>query len=217
MELGYQDRSIEVVPTGDARGWYMTVDEVAKGYGVARNTVMTHLRDHADELRQGVERDAVGITDSIGRLQEKPILYRDGVIKLGFFIRSREAAAFRQWATNIIVDHMQKTGITMDEVFSTIQEMSGQIKRMDAKLDRHQDEIEELRTLLGMVLNKDEETELRKLVREVKATLGLDGRAIVGHVRKSLGVSTPYKPATYALAKNVLNVMLGRGLSTVRT
>src|SRR5580692_9725043 len=93
----------KVVFTGDSRRWYMTVEDVALGYGVRRQTIMTHLQDHADELRDGIEKDAVGITDTIGRRQQKTVLYRDGVIKMGFFVRSPQAKEFRQWATNLVV------------------------------------------------------------------------------------------------------------------
>lgn len=73
---------VNVHETHDARQWYMTIEEVAKGYGVAESTIKTHLRDHADEIRSGIERGEVGITDSIGRRQMSVALYREGVIKL---------------------------------------------------------------------------------------------------------------------------------------
>lgn len=94
--------ALEASPTGDDRQWFLTIDQVAEGYGVARNTIFTHLKEHADEIRDGIEK-GVGITDTPGGTQKKTVLYREGVIKLGFFVRSERAKQFRQAATDLIV------------------------------------------------------------------------------------------------------------------
>ena len=80
MIQSFNGLQVEVTETRDHKQWYMTVEQVATGYGVARTTIMNHLRDHANELREGIERDGVRITDTIGRRQTATILYRDGAV-----------------------------------------------------------------------------------------------------------------------------------------
>ncbi len=68
MLQNFNGLELTVQETQDSRQWYMTVEEVAKGYGVVRSTIMTHLKDHADELRDGIER-GVGIANTPGGRQ----------------------------------------------------------------------------------------------------------------------------------------------------
>ena len=144
------------------------------------------------------------------------MIYREGVIKLGFFIRSKQAAAFRQWATDVIVDHMDEKGITLESVFSAINDLKSDFGRLERTVGQQRDEIDELKAMLECVLDKKEENELRALIQEVKKAKSMDGRAIVGHVKKTLGVHTPYEKTSLAQAKNVLRNMLGRGVMTVK-
>jgi predicted transcriptional regulator len=58
-------KDLVVTNTSDAHRWYMTIEQVAKGYGVAENTISTHLKEHEEEIRMGIEKDRIGITDSI--------------------------------------------------------------------------------------------------------------------------------------------------------
>jgi prophage antirepressor-like protein len=200
----------KIIPTGDTKQWCMTVEDVAQGYGVDRTTIMKHLHNHADELREGIERGDTNM-HTLGGPQQKTILYREGVIKLGFFIRSQQAKVFRQWATNLVLQHMDTTGMTIHDLFS---QMSARFDRLDRVIHRQQDEIDELRAILSSVLSENEEEMLRQKIREVRDTLGMDGRALVGHLKKLLGCHTPY--ATVPLAINALNNMIGKGLTTIK-
>jgi len=87
---------------------------------------------------------------------------------------------------------------------------------LSAEVFKHlsQDEIDELRAILASVMSEDEEAVLRAKIREVRDTLNMDGRAIVGHLKKTLGCHTPY--ATVSLALNALNNMIGKGLHTIK-
>ena len=222
MNSNYNALNLNVTPTNDHRQWFMMIEEVAQGYGVDYFTILKHFERHSEELRPNIERGTT-ICHTPGGPQEKTVIYREGVIKLGFFIRSKQAAAFRQWATDVIVDHMNTTGRTMDDVFKAINQIGGRIDSLNEtvseqtlKLGEQRDEIDELRAMIEGVMGKDEEKKLRALIQEVKREKGMDGRAIVGHVKKTLGVSTPYERATLARAMNVLNNMLGRGVTTVK-
>jgi prophage antirepressor-like protein len=134
MHLEFNGQALSVTPTEDHRQWYMTVDEVAQGYGVGRNTIMMHLKNHADELRDGIEK-GVNIVDTPGGPQEKTVLFRDGVIKLGFFIRSDNAAAFRQWATDVITGHLDDRGIGLGRFAQMIE---SRFEAIDGRIADHE-------------------------------------------------------------------------------
>lgn len=211
--------SSKIVPTGDSKQWYMTVEDVAQGYGVDRTAVMQHLNRHADELRDGIEKGVTN-SDTLGGPQQKTVLYREGVIKLGFFIRSPQAKAFRQWATNLVIQHMDERGMSMQDLFVQMREqfvrMDERFDRLDRIIDRQQDEIDELRAIIEGTMSEDQEKKLQALIREVSVAKGMDGRAVLGHLRKTLGCHTPYEKTTLPRAMNLLNNLLGRGLTTIK-
>lgn len=90
MKFEFQDVSIEVTPTNDSRRWYMTLEETAMAYGVADSSVRSTLHRHPDEIREGVEK-GVAFCNTLGGKQQVGVLYREGVIKLGFFMRGERA------------------------------------------------------------------------------------------------------------------------------
>lgn len=216
MKQAFNDMEIEVVNTNDYRQWYMTVDQVAQGYGIARNTVMTHLEDHADEIRPGVEKDRIGNTDSIGRERNcKPILYREGVIKLGFFIRSKQAAVFRQWATSLVCEHMDRSGVSQEMFFQALNEIKLEVGEVRKVCSGLRDEVDELKEIVGLIFTDTEERQIRDLIKSVKQTTGKDGRTIVGSVRKTLNLASVYKSDCSKLVINALKNMVGQGLHLV--
>jgi len=208
---------LQVTNVSDERRWYMTVDQVAKGYGVARTTVMTHLKDHEDELRNGIEISSVGITDTIGRQQMRTIVYRDGVIKLGYFIRSERAKLFRQWATDMVGAYLDSRN---QDFFTALNSMEGRLqKQMDNRFDSIQHacsimraEIDELRAIVELVISDSDAETIHRLIQQIKAAQEIDGRAIVGHIRKMLNVGSIYDPPSTKKVINLLKNMLGEGL-----
>jgi hypothetical protein len=107
-------------------------------------------------------------------------------------------------------------GGTSNEVLAAVALLTEEVRSIKSITTRQQDEIDELKSILDGLLSQDDEKQLRALVQEVKKTKNMDGRAVVGHVKKTLGISTPYAKATLPQAMNVLKVMLGRGLTTVK-
>jgi prophage antirepressor-like protein len=220
MQHQFNELQLTVHETRDNKQWYMTVEEVAKGYGVAPSTIRTHLKDHADEIREGVERSAVGITNTRSKggatqTREQTVIYREGVIKLGFFIRSKQAAHFRQWATNLVVQHMDQQGYTIQSVLEKLSAHDERFDKIEQVCTGLRDEVDDLKAIVGIMLTDTEEAQIRKLIVEVKATLNMDGRAIVGHVRKTLNLASVYNSSCSRLIVNTLNNMLGRGVRAV--
>lgn len=71
-----------------------TNEYVAKNYGVSEVTIRSHKKLHADELVENIH--FVTEQNKFGANKTKWTLR--GIIKLGVFIRSKEAKSFRLWA-----------------------------------------------------------------------------------------------------------------------
>ena len=74
-----------------------TTEYVAKRYGVDTSAITNHKRRHADEIIDGVH-FIYELVDTNGGKQEVLKWTLRGIIKLGMFIRSKEAKYFRLWA-----------------------------------------------------------------------------------------------------------------------
>lgn len=215
--------SLNVVKTNDEKKWFMTVEDVASGYGVTRNCIMNHLREHSDEFRPELEK-GVSDTDTPGGSQTKTILYREGVIKLGFFVRSEQAKEFRKWATAIVCDYMDKKNASINDMFTYLkvelmtsieasqEETRAGYEKLSNICQGFRDEIDELKATLNIFITDTDAAEIRTLINRVKKHNETDGRAIVGHVRKTLNISSIYGTPDVRKVKNVLQNMLGEGL-----
>lgn len=71
-----------------------TNEYVAKNYGISEVTIRNHKKLHTDELVENIhfvtEQNKFGVNETKWTLR--------GIIKLGMFIRSKEAKNFRLWA-----------------------------------------------------------------------------------------------------------------------
>lgn len=74
-----------------------TTEYVAKRYGVDTSAITNHKRRHAEEIIDGVH-FVYELVDTKGGRQEVLKWTLRGIIKLGMFIRSKEAKYFRLWA-----------------------------------------------------------------------------------------------------------------------
>lgn len=111
--------SVEITPD-DRFEFLMTTNEVAKGFGVAGNTIRTHKIEHKDELIEGKhfialingEIPSVGKTDAGCKSKSyrfKQILWtKRGIVRLGFFVKSERAKMFRDWAEDLVIDKIDE-------------------------------------------------------------------------------------------------------------
>jgi len=74
-----------------------TTEYIAKRYGTSEGNIKAHKREHADEIIDGVH-FVYELVDTNGGKQEVLKWTLRGIIKLGMFIRSKEAKCFRLWA-----------------------------------------------------------------------------------------------------------------------
>lgn len=71
-----------------------TTEYVAKRYGTSETNIRDHKREHADEIVEGIH--FIVETNKFRKTAIKWTLR--GIVKLGMFIRSKEAKYFRLWA-----------------------------------------------------------------------------------------------------------------------
>lgn len=95
---------------------------------------------------------------------------------------------------------------SIDERFNRIEDVCGGLRR----------EVDELKAMVGFVYNEKDEEEVQVLVKRVKDELGIDGRAVVGHVGKILNRCSIYDSPDMRAVKNVLRNMLGEGVRLVK-
>lgn len=87
---------------------------VAKGYGVAPNVIRNHKDRNRDELVEGKHWIACATKSDAGTPPIKRTFWtRNGVVRLGFFIRSERAKKFRDLAEDLIVDAGKKASSQM--------------------------------------------------------------------------------------------------------
>ena len=86
----------------------MDTETVAKGYGVSENALRSHKSRYSDEFVENVHfvfAGAVAICNSDLNIPHNKIFWtKAGVIRLGFFIKSERAKAFRDWAEKIVLE-----------------------------------------------------------------------------------------------------------------
>ncbi|MCR8690585.1 MULTISPECIES: hypothetical protein [Campylobacter] len=89
-----------------------TTAQVASNYGITQDTIRDHKKDHSDEIIENLH----FIVDKNDK--NRPLIKWTlrGIIKLGMFIRSPQAKAFRLWAEQelekSINDELEKARLT---------------------------------------------------------------------------------------------------------
>jgi hypothetical protein len=113
--------------TSKEYGFLMSTKQVADGFGTTIGAVYFNLSNNNYEFIEGVHyikpykngKDAnvpalsspLEILRALGLPHNSTLWTRQGVIRLGFFIKSKRAKAFRDWAENIILDMMDNKQI----------------------------------------------------------------------------------------------------------
>lgn len=77
--------------------------EVALGYGIKLNQLSQAKINHTDELLEGKHWIRLHVNTK-GGLQSVVHWTKKGIVRLGFFIKSQQAKAFRDWAEDYIVN-----------------------------------------------------------------------------------------------------------------
>lgn len=91
--------TVAIIPNQQHEFLLATTD-VAKGYGVAKQSIHSQLHYNSDELKEGVH----FIRGFEIQNPQKIYWTKAGVVRLGFFIKSERAKHFRDWAEQVILE-----------------------------------------------------------------------------------------------------------------
>ena len=99
LQVTFKDIKLNVVGHSD-HIFLLSSKDVALGYGVSEHTIRSHRKDQSDELIEGKH----FIIDRSYKNTPKTYWTKRGIVRLGFFIKSQQAKAFRDWAEDYIVE-----------------------------------------------------------------------------------------------------------------
>lgn len=107
LEVGTQEVVLTPDPTHE---FTATTEQVALGYGVSQENIRSHKLTKADELIEGKHwitvTSGVGNTNA-GNLQRQQTFWtKRGIVRLGFFIRSKQARQFRDMAEDLVIGQL---------------------------------------------------------------------------------------------------------------
>lgn len=121
-----------------------TTEYVAKRYGTSKGNIKVHKREHADEIIDGVH-FVYELVDTNGGKQEVLKWTLRGIIKLGMFIRSKEAKYFRLWAEQelekTILSELAQAKETRQKNLSLVSQVSSLNAILIDNAKRHRREI----------------------------------------------------------------------------
>lgn len=161
-----------------------TTEYVAKRYGTSGGNIKVHKREHADEIIDGVH-FVYELVDTNGGKQEVLKWTLRGIIKLGMFIRSKEAKHFRLWAEQelekTILSELAQAKETRQKNLSLVSQVSSlnallidnakrhgnQINGYKSQIAQHNTQIVELKNKLAK-FEKAYETEVLDATDEIK-------------------------------------------------
>jgi len=99
FQVTFKDIKLHVVGHSD-HIFLLSSKDVALGYGVSEHTIRSHRKDQSDELIEGKH----FIIDRSYKNTPKTYWTKRGIVRLGFFIKSQQAKAFRDWAEDYVVE-----------------------------------------------------------------------------------------------------------------
>lgn len=98
----FQATTLSVVESTE-HTFLMPSKEVAVGYGVTVTAIRQHSQRQSDELIEGKH----FIIDRSYKNTPKTMWTKRGIVRLGFFIKSEKAKAFRDWAEDYVLEVKQ--------------------------------------------------------------------------------------------------------------
>lgn len=117
-----------------------TTEYVAKRYSVSISSIQKHKSEHYDEILENIH--FVVEKNDLNRPLLKWTLR--GIIKLGMFIRSKEAKNFRSWAEAELEKSLKK----LEDELKASRELGEKIKLLESSSDEKYREIYDLRSKL---------------------------------------------------------------------
>ena len=102
--VNVNDIEIEVQPDSEHE-WLLSSKDVAEGYGLSEGGLRSAKSKHSDEFEEGKHFIGVANGNTVGNGGSKKTMWtKRGVVRLGFFIKTPMAKAFRDWAEDYIIE-----------------------------------------------------------------------------------------------------------------
>ena len=114
--------AVNVLPSLEHE-FLMTTKEVAHGYGTSEYVIRVSKMRHEGELIEGkhfmIAQD-VAVTKCNGdKIPHNAVLWsKRGIVRLGFFIKSKQAILFRDWAEDVIIQTLENNATVSQTVLA---------------------------------------------------------------------------------------------------
>ena len=128
--------------------WFVGKD-VAEALGYERGSKA--VQDHVDEE----DKDVVPIQDSIGRMQNTPVINESGVYSLVFGSKLPTAKSFKRWVTSEVLPSIRKTG-SYQKPMSQLEILAGSVKQL-LEQQKRIDELEQNQQVQSAQINSIKE------------------------------------------------------------
>jgi hypothetical protein len=105
MHLQVTDGLAVAVIQNPNHEFLMPTKDVAMGYGVSAGTIRKHQERHLDEFLEGKHYvKGATISHTLSNVQPHAVFWtKQGIVRLGFLIKSERARLFRDWAESVIL------------------------------------------------------------------------------------------------------------------
>lgn len=117
MIVKFENIKLDVHPNKEHE-WVLETSLVAKGYGIDSDHVKKAMQRRKEDLIEGKHWVKGGDNSSLPlkkNAQPNQIFWtKNGVVRLGFFLRCEKAKVFRDWAEDLIINKMKGNNI-LDE------------------------------------------------------------------------------------------------------
>lgn len=110
--ITFEDLQIEVIPDKD-HVWTIDTCLVALGYGTSESNIRRHKISKPEEFKEG--KHFITVSNAHGG-EPKTIWTKRGVIRLGFFIKTKRAKRFRDFAEDLVLNEIEKKPISLEEM-----------------------------------------------------------------------------------------------------
>lgn len=119
---------------------WLTQAQIAELFGTKRQAITKHLQNifNSGELDKNSVSSTLELTAQDGKNYVTKIYNLDAIISVGYRVNSKNATAFRQWATQVLRSYLLKgysINQRMDRMEHTLSEQNKKIIEHDQKID----------------------------------------------------------------------------------
>ena len=151
-----ENSNVQVEVLYDNEDFWLTQKTMAELFNVKVNTINYHLKEifNSGELSEKSVIRKIRITAKDGKDYNTNFYSLDAIIAVGYRVNSKEATAFRIWATNTLKEYIKKGFVLNSEFLKNAPD--GKILETDVVVAKNylfKEEITELNNLVSMYLD----------------------------------------------------------------